>query len=185
MSVFLKMEDPLHMVTVGEEGFYGLESGRESENPDQVSSALFGVLEQEEFRRIYNLTEDMANWAARSGQDFVRNHDMESIDYCAVHLWPDNWGGLPIDFQSRWIEAHAIDSASMDKPMTLEEFEKISGASDQDIREVRDPYIRDVYDTFERLKTTCPLGGIAFWEFDGKYLDSADAYTVYPTHSTF
>lgn len=159
MSMFLKTEDPLHMVTVGEEGFYGLESGRESENPDQVSSALFGGLQQEEFLRIYNLTTDMANWATRSGQDFVRNHDMESIDYCAVHLWPDNWGGLPIAFQSRWIEAHAIDSAALGKPMTIEEFGKISGASDQEIKDVRDPYIRDVCNTFDQLKTTYPLGG--------------------------
>ena len=27
--------------------------------------------------------------------------------------------------------------------------------------------------------------GIGFWEFDARFLDSPDGYTVYPTHSTF
>lgn len=49
------------MVTVGEEGFYGPGSSSLSSNP--------------------------GDWAAETGQDFVSNHNIPSIDYVAIHLW--------------------------------------------------------------------------------------------------
>eukprot|EP00955_Chlamydomonas_euryale_P055359 356114-Chlamydomonas_euryale.AAC.2 len=30
-------------------------------------------------------------WAASSGQDFVRNNAVPTIDFATVHAWPDNW----------------------------------------------------------------------------------------------
>lgn len=66
MSEYLKSQDPNHLVTVGEEGFYAQGSGREYVNP-------------------YHW------WAQVTGQDFVRNHQPEAIDYAAIHVWPDNW----------------------------------------------------------------------------------------------
>ena len=66
MSSFLKKADPNHMVTVGEEGFYGPGSPAEAANPG-------------------------TGWATITGQNFSANHAPDSIDFAAIHLWPDNW----------------------------------------------------------------------------------------------
>lgn len=67
MSAYLKTIDPKHLVTVGEEGFYG---------PDESKS------------------DDMnpgSGWATLTGQNFIKNHAPPGIDFLGVHLWPDNW----------------------------------------------------------------------------------------------
>ena len=66
MSGYLKQADPNHMVTVGEEGFYGPQSPAEAANPG-------------------------TGWATITGQNFTANHAPDSIDFAAIHLWPDNW----------------------------------------------------------------------------------------------
>ena len=66
MSGYLKQTDPNHMVTVGEEGFYGPGSAAEAANPG-------------------------TGWATITGQNFSANHAPDSIDFAAIHLWPDNW----------------------------------------------------------------------------------------------
>eukprot|EP00210_Caulerpa_lentillifera_P002042 g1957.t1 len=185
MSAFLKSQDPNHLVTVGEEGFYGLESGREEENPD-ILAPIINPVEYEAIKTEFNLTDEMMFWAKRSGQDFVRNHDLETIDYAAVHLWPDNWGNLPIYFQSDWLEAHALDCERIGKPMVIEEFGKTAEPNNRMNRtRVRDPYFRDVYSTFNSLRGSFPVKGVAFWRFDGRSNDPPTEHTVYPTHATF
>lgn len=66
MSSHLKQLDPHHMITVGEEGFYGPGSPSEPVNPG-------------------------TGWATITGQNFTANHAPASIDFAAIHLWPDNW----------------------------------------------------------------------------------------------
>ena len=66
MSGYLKQADPNHMITVGEEGFYGPGSPAEAANPG-------------------------TGWATITGQNFTANHAPDTIDFAAIHLWPDNW----------------------------------------------------------------------------------------------
>lgn len=39
----------------------------------------------------------------------------------AVHAWPDNWQISTPDFMTNWINCHIAASASIGKPMILEE----------------------------------------------------------------
>jgi mannan endo-1,4-beta-mannosidase len=66
MAEHVALHDPHHLRTVGEEGFYS--SWRSRANP--------------------------AAWASSTGQDFVTNHDLRSIDFTSMHLWPSNWALL-------------------------------------------------------------------------------------------
>jgi len=86
MSGFLKSVDPNHMITVGEEGFYGWDSGREWVNPDAWNG-------------------DYGSWAMKSGQNFVNNHAGSNIDYAGIHIWVDNWAIYyePHSFFQQWI----------------------------------------------------------------------------------
>ncbi|GMH40948.1 hypothetical protein BSKO_08852 [Bryopsis sp. KO-2023] len=141
MSDYLKASDPNHLITVGEEGFYSFGSGREHVNPDTF-------------------------WGTRTGQDFVRNHRPAAIDYCGIHVWPDNWEVPDVGFQQRWVYEHLSDSASLGKPMVVEEFGKSAEDTDESRRGVRDPHFRSLYDIFaSQRQTGGPMKGLAFWEF--------------------
>ena len=39
----------------------------------------------------------------------------------AVHAWPDNWKVSGADFMTQWVNCHIEASASLGKPMLLEE----------------------------------------------------------------
>ena len=39
----------------------------------------------------------------------------------AVHAWPDNWQVSGADFMTNWVNCHIAASASLGKPMVLEE----------------------------------------------------------------
>ena len=66
MATHLKQEDPNHLVTVGEEGFWAVGSAYEVSNPGN-------------------------GWAAITGQNFTANHASKAIDFAGIHVWPDNW----------------------------------------------------------------------------------------------
>lgn len=66
MSAFVKKIDKNHLVTVGLEGFYG------PKTPDRLSV-------NPEF------------WASHLGSDFVRNSEVENVDFASVHIYPDHW----------------------------------------------------------------------------------------------
>ncbi|GMH40609.1 hypothetical protein BSKO_08513 [Bryopsis sp. KO-2023] len=164
MSEFVKSEDPYHMITVGEEGFYSFNSGREHVNPDAIPWATQAGINM--FVSVTGLTADDAKWAKRSGQDFVRNHEPEAIDFAAIHLWVDNWGVPTLEFQRNWIAEHINDTIGLGKPLVVEEFGKI--ATDSPLGRVaeRDPFFQDIYDTFAQQRAAGgPLKGIGLWEF--------------------
>jgi hypothetical protein len=72
MAAYIKSLDKRHLVTVGLEGFYGLNTTNKSEvNP--------GI------------------WAASLGSDFIPNSAISNIDFASVHAYPDSW--LVIHFQ--------------------------------------------------------------------------------------
>lgn len=67
-------------------------------------------------------------WPLQTGQDFVPNHAVSSIDFAAIHFWPDNWARTDLDFGKTWMTAHAnLSSAVLQKPLVVEEFGKAFG----------------------------------------------------------
>ena len=104
MARFVKSLDPNHMLSTGEEGFYGAGAlGSVDANPEA--------------------------WALATGQRFVENHAPPEIDFAVTHLWPDNWGVFSLtgelrrNFSREWIAAHAKDARELlKKPLVLEEF---------------------------------------------------------------
>lgn len=65
MAAYVKHLDPNHLVTVGEEGFFGEHRPEAAHNPQ--------------------------GWGGQIGQDFVLDHSSPSIDFATIHVWPDNW----------------------------------------------------------------------------------------------
>lgn len=66
MAGFVKSLDQKHLVTVGLEGFYGVEK-----------TGSFGV--------------NPGKWAASLGVDFIENSAIDNIDFTSVHAYPHSW----------------------------------------------------------------------------------------------
>ena len=60
-------------------------------------------------------------WSAKIGQDFVPQCNLLSIDYCSIHLWPNNWNTYDPTFPTTWITAHEQATRTLNKPLVLEE----------------------------------------------------------------
>ena len=66
MASYVKSIDPVHLLEIGEEGFYGYSSpDKMLLNPSQCSG--------------------------EGGTDFIRNHQASGIDFASVHMYPDSW----------------------------------------------------------------------------------------------
>jgi mannan endo-1,4-beta-mannosidase len=85
MAAHVKEQDPNHMLTVGEEGFYSKASCSAAINP--------------------------GSWAdSASGQNSKLNHALKDIDFVSFHLWPDNWNQVTLEFATEWISQHVQDA---------------------------------------------------------------------------
>ena len=67
-----------------------------------------------------------ASSISSSGQDaqyagFYANLWKSDCLLQAVHAWPDNWQVSGADFMTNWVNCHIAASASLGKPMVLEE----------------------------------------------------------------
>ncbi|KAK9810193.1 hypothetical protein WJX72_006485 [[Myrmecia] bisecta] len=171
ISGYLKTQDPNHMVTVGEEGFYGPSSPNVGKNPNPGTGP--------------------DAWPSKTGTDFVANHAPASIDFAAFHLWPDNWAvdetsNAPVrglDFATAWINQHIADAASLGKPVVLEEFGKALTfpLTPQNVSDIRNPYFATV---FKQLNDSAArndlLKGAVFWEWH--FLPGGEVFkeTVFP-----
>lgn len=51
------------------------------------------------------------------------------IDYCSIHLWPDNWNTFDTAFPTTWITAHEAATKTLNKPLVLEEVSIASATS--------------------------------------------------------
>ena len=67
--------DPNHLVTVGEDGFFG------------AQSCLNDIANPVGSRGYKNLGPPGSGWPLRTGQDSLSNHAPEAIDFIAIHLW--------------------------------------------------------------------------------------------------
>uniref|UniRef100_A0A7N0VEI4 mannan endo-1,4-beta-mannosidase n=1 Tax=Kalanchoe fedtschenkoi TaxID=63787 RepID=A0A7N0VEI4_KALFE len=99
MAAYIKSLDQKHLVTVGTEGFYGL-------NTPNKSGANPG------------------DWAASLGSDFIQNSAIHDIDFASVHAYPDSW--LPdgsseakAKYLSTWMDSHISDGQDILKKPVL------------------------------------------------------------------
>lgn len=171
MAEHVKSLDSRHLVTIGEEGFWGPGADFKGHNPGEPSS----------------------DWASQAGQDFLRDHASPHIDFATVHLWPDNWNEHHPAFQKAWLEKHAQDAANvLKKPLLLEEFGKsLPGSGLPEAAAVasdRDP----VYELVSRVVQASvaqgqALAGSLFWRWGFNHWDAQQPgdYGVLPGQSTF
>lgn len=148
MAAYFRSLDKKHLLTVGEEGFWG--QGAKTRTPFNPGAS------------------GGSSWASETGQDFVRNHATEGISFASIHAWTDNWNATDLAFMEHWLEEHAKDAAQLGKPLLLEEFgKKLNNlpATDQEILQVKDPVFKSVYSSIERsLANGGPLQGSLAWE---------------------
>jgi mannan endo-1,4-beta-mannosidase len=105
MAGYVKQLDPVHLLTVGQEGFFG------------PSAPLY-------------LYANPGPWASLEGNDFVRNHKVPGIDFASTHVYVDQWlcteRGATRDgqlgFFRDWLDAHMqAAEEELQMPLLLEE----------------------------------------------------------------
>eukprot|EP01025_Chloroclados_australasicus_P033435 TRINITY_DN340_c1_g1_i1.p1 TRINITY_DN340_c1_g1~~TRINITY_DN340_c1_g1_i1.p1 ORF type:complete len:589 (-),score=56.24 TRINITY_DN340_c1_g1_i1:2155-3774(-) len=168
MAAFVKSIDPYHMVTVGEEGFYGWNSGKEHVNPDSWNG-------------------DWGSWAMKSGQNFVPNHSGAGIDFAATHIWVDDWAIYhdPQGFFGQWLDEHANDASALNKPLLIEEFGK-KADHDGNLPNDRDPFFSlAYYKTIESINADGAIQGVMWWEWENDESSPLKEYDVKTYHSTW
>ncbi|KAK3374342.1 family 5 putative glycoside hydrolase [Lasiosphaeria ovina] len=97
VSAYIKSLDPLHMVSLGDEGWFGPSSG--FSNPNGSNYA----------------------YEANDGVDFVTNLKIPTLDYGVFHLYP-SWWSYPYEWGNLWIQQHDDAGAKANKPVILEEY---------------------------------------------------------------
>lgn len=156
MAAYIKSLDKRHLVTVGLEGFYGLNTTNKSEvNP--------GI------------------WAASLGTDFILNSAIDNIDFASVHAYPDSW--IPhadleakTNYLSNWVDSHISDGDFVLRKPVL--FTEVGSRWDVDGKGVheRDVLLKLVYDKmYESAKKRQAGAGALIWQLlvedVGRYSD--------------
>lgn len=144
-AAFVKSLDTNHLLTVGEDGFFGFGS---TANP--------GV--------------EWTEWAAQENQDFVADHSSPDIDFATFHTWVDNWQEVSVDWQTQWIAAHeAAARQTLGKPVIQEEFGKWYNltAVNSTLAD-RDAFMKAAYEQTGAAQAAgagSALKGSMFWQF--------------------
>jgi len=116
-----------------------------------------------------------------SGNNFVKDHESEYIDYTTIHIWIQNWGWFnPADEQSlstsidrvqTYINEHEKLAIKLNKPVVLEEFgisRDYNNYSSNSSVSLRDKYFNKVFDIISlKTKNGSPLAGSNFWAWGG------------------
>ncbi|CAK7237571.1 hypothetical protein SEUCBS140593_010015 [Sporothrix eucalyptigena] len=98
ISAYIKQLDPHHMVSLGDEGWFGPEAGyREADGSSSLAYETHG------------------------GVDFWGNLNISTLDYGTFHLYPSTWG-YPFSWGNQWIAQHADAGNRAKKPVVLEEY---------------------------------------------------------------
>lgn len=170
LAPFVKSLDPNHLLTVGEDGFFG--EGNLA-NPGG---------------------EWPAQWAAKLGQNFVEDHSSPSIDFASFHSWPDNWQEVTVEWQTNWIAAHAAAGQELGKPVLLEEYGKWYNASrdDSTLADRLEFFQAAAEQVAAHQANGSSLKGSLFWQFyaQGQIAPSSEGssrglYGIYSTDETF
>ncbi|CAN4114663.1 unnamed protein product [Withania somnifera] len=145
MAGFVKSLDQKHLVTVGLEGFYGVEkTGSVGLNPGK--------------------------WAASLGVDFIENSAIKNIDFTSVHAYPHSWikGINPdarVDFLSRWVDSHISEAEKiLKKPVLFTEVGFPSSIQKNGLYD-RNIFLKIVYDKiYESAKKRKAGAGALVWQ---------------------
>ncbi len=111
-------------------------------------------------------------YAGYDGQDFISHHQIPSIDFASMHMYP--WGSYyTYENMLKWIEEHAVDANTIiRKPLTLNEF-GVKGS-------LRDEYMSGFYKKIE----DSGISGDLFWILCHDAYPDYDGYCVYPGDSS-
>ncbi|CAK8536418.1 unnamed protein product [Lathyrus sativus] len=105
MSAFVKLIDNKHLLTIGNEGFYGPNDPKD-------------------------LTVNPNYWASKLGSDYIRNSKVSNIDFTSVHIYPDQWFHedekaieTQLKFVYKWMLSHIEDGDKvLNKPVLFSEY---------------------------------------------------------------
>lgn len=155
MTSYVKDIDPVHLLEIGVEGFYGPSTPELLHvNPDAYSGTI--------------------------GTDFIRNHHALGIDLASVHIYSDNWlthseEDSHLHFVKTWMQQHIDDAANLlGMPILIGEF----GVSLKDGKfdhKFREAFMDTVYNIFLRSwKTGVIGGGCIVWQLFPESADHMD-----------
>lgn len=139
MANFIKSIDPMHLLEIGAEGFYG------PSTPEKLHL-------------------NPSSYMGQTGTDFLRNHLIPGIDFASVHIYSDSW--LPdsfsdahLDFVESWMQDHMDDAEkALNMPVVFGEF----GVSLKDERftsEFREAFINKVHEMLLKSRKDGGCGG--------------------------
>ncbi len=106
-------------------------------------------------------------YAGYDGQDFISHHQIPSIDFASLNMYPWN-SYYTYENMLKWIEEHAVDANTIiRKPVTLNEFGVKGG--------LRDEWMSGFYKKIEDVN----LNGDLFWILCHDSYPDYDGYCVY------
>ena len=143
ISAYIKSLDSSHMVTLGDEGWFYPPEG-----------------------------DGQSAYAGSNGVDFVKNLEIETLDYGTFHLYPDNWG-YNYTWGSEWIQQHDAACRAAGKLCVLEEY----GAKTDKVANMQ-PWQETV------LCNTTNIAYDSFWQF-GSSVGATDPYSIYYNTSDY
>lgn len=156
MSAHVKSIDRLHLLSVGDEGFFcGAEESWTLN--DRFGASGFGA----------GFGENCSD-----GVDTVALAALPNIDLISMHLYPDTWQ-VSTEWGTGWIEKHAEAAAELGKPLYLGEF----GVKDSSSR-------ASTYASWLAAAQESGVDGSLFWmlaahQEDGTLYPDYDGFTVY------
>ncbi|KAL5129651.1 Mannan endo-1,4-beta-mannosidase 5 [Glycine soja] len=152
MAPYVKSIDPMHLLEVGMEGFYG----------DSIPD-----------RQQYNP-------GFQVGTDFVSNHLIKEIDFATIHAYPDNWltgqnDTMQMAFMQRWMTSHWEDSRTiLKKPLVFTEFGKSKKDPGYSIH-ARDSFMNVVYSSiYSFAQNGGTFAGGLVWQLLDEGMDPYD-----------
>ncbi|MQM11592.1 hypothetical protein Taro_044494 [Colocasia esculenta] len=160
MAMHVKSIDPLHLLEIGTEGFYGPSTPERLQlNPN--------------------------TFAGQVGTDFVRNHKALGIDFASTHIYPDVWLSHTVSeshilFAQAWMQGHIGDAEQkLGMPVIFGEF-GVNSRDDSFNTTFRDTFIQTIYRTLlNSTKTGGSGAGSLLWQIfpEGvEYMD--DGYAM-------
>ncbi|XP_010057854.2 mannan endo-1,4-beta-mannosidase 6 [Eucalyptus grandis] len=145
MAAYIKSLDQRHLITIGVEGFYGLQrQEKNAVNPGE--------------------------WASSLGTDFLNNSAIHNIDFASVHAYPDSW--IPeasldekVKYLSQWVDSHIHDGDEiLKKPVLFTEVGSSLHKNQQELHQ-RDIFLKMVYDKiYESAKKRQAGAGALIWQ---------------------
>ncbi|KAH7654097.1 Mannan endo-1,4-beta-mannosidase protein [Dioscorea alata] len=168
MASYVKSIDPVHLLEIGEEGFYGYST------PDKMFL-------------------NPNRCAGEGGTDFIRNHQALGIDFASVHMYPDSWIKQPdskarLNFGRTWMQSHIDDADKvLGMPVVFGEY-GVSRKHEGFSFSFRDTFINMVHQTLLRSTKKGGSGaGSLLWQLftegtenmdDGYAVNLAEAPSV-------